>query len=125
MTRLLPAILFGALVLVAAVSPGLTQQRGMEMDTDDIGNLKKSIDAVRPGRAEPRTRGRRAEPTDARTSNAQKRAQAKAARSAVHERQRQCGTEWRLARAAGKLERGMTWPRYWSACNTRLKAKAG
>jgi hypothetical protein len=125
MTRLLPAILLEALVLVAAISPALTQQRAMEMDTDDMGNLKRSIDAVQPGKPEPGARGRRAEPTDARPSNAQKRARAKAARSAVHERQRRCGTEWRQARAAGKLKRGMTWPQYWSACNTRLKANAG
>ena len=41
---------------------------------------------------------------------------------AARERQRQCGREWREARKAGKVEKGMTWPKYWSACNTRLKS---
>ena len=41
---------------------------------------------------------------------------------AVRERQKQCGTEWKEAKAAGKTK-GTTWPKYWSACNTRLKAK--
>ena len=44
---------------------------------------------------------------------------------AARERQRQCGQEWKEAKAAGKVEKGMTWPKFWSACNTRLKAKSG
>jgi hypothetical protein len=43
---------------------------------------------------------------------------------AARERQRQCGDEWREAKKAGKVEKGMTWPKYWSACNTRLKGKS-
>ena len=43
--------------------------------------------------------------------------------AAMHERQVKCGAEWRAAKAAGKTEKGMTWPKYWSACNTRLKAQ--
>ena len=39
------------------------------------------------------------------------------------ERERKCGAEWKEAKAAGKIEKGMTWPKYWSACNKRLKAK--
>jgi hypothetical protein len=42
----------------------------------------------------------------------------------ARERQRQCGQEWREAKKAGKIEKGQTWPKYWSACNTRLKGKA-
>jgi len=26
------------------------------------------------------------------------------------------------AKAAGKIEKGTTWPKFWSACNKRLKA---
>jgi uncharacterized low-complexity protein len=43
-------------------------------------------------------------------------------RAAMRERQKKCGAEWKEAKAAGKIEKGMTWPKYWSACNTRLKA---
>jgi hypothetical protein len=42
----------------------------------------------------------------------------------ARERQRQCGQEWRDAKKAGKVDKGMTWPKYWSACNARLKGKA-
>jgi hypothetical protein len=46
-----------------------------------------------------------------------------AAETALHQRQAACGAEWRAAKAAGKIPAGQTWPKYWSACNTRLKAQ--
>jgi hypothetical protein len=39
----------------------------------------------------------------------------------ARERQKKCGAEWREAKAKGTLEKGITWPKYWSACNKRLK----
>jgi hypothetical protein len=56
------------------------------------------------------------------TAKKKKRELTKGQKSA-RERQRQCGREWRDAKKAGKVEKGMTWPKYWSACNTRLKGK--
>ena len=47
----------------------------------------------------------------------------KPGRQAMIERERACGKEWRENKAAGKIEKGQTWPRYWSACNTRMKAQ--
>jgi hypothetical protein len=47
------------------------------------------------------------------------------AMAAMHVRQKKCGAEWRAAKAAGKVEKGMKWPQYWSACNKRLKAAGG
>jgi hypothetical protein len=41
---------------------------------------------------------------------------------AMHERQKKCGAEWKAAKAAGKVEKEMKWPQFWSACNKRLKA---
>ena len=41
---------------------------------------------------------------------------------AARERLKKCGVEWKEAKAAGKVEKGMTWPKFWSACNKRLKA---
>ncbi|WP_210487170.1 hypothetical protein [Microvirga antarctica] len=41
---------------------------------------------------------------------------------AARERMTQCSTEWKAAKAAGKTEAATTWPKFWSACNTRLKA---
>ena len=41
---------------------------------------------------------------------------------AARERQKKCAAEWKEAKAAGKIEKGTTWPKYWSACNKRLKS---
>ena len=44
------------------------------------------------------------------------------AQLAFRARQKKCGAEWKAAKAAGKIEKGMKWLQYWSACNKRLKA---
>ena len=41
---------------------------------------------------------------------------------AARERQKKCAAEWKEAKAGGKVEKDATWPKYWSACNKRLKA---
>jgi hypothetical protein len=41
---------------------------------------------------------------------------------AARERQKKCAAQWKEEKAAGKIETGQTWPKYWSACNKRLKA---
>ncbi len=43
--------------------------------------------------------------------------------AAARERQKKCGAEWKEAKAGGKVAKGVTWPKYWSACNKRLKAQ--
>lgn len=45
-----------------------------------------------------------------------------AAITAMRARQKKCGAEWKTAKAAGTVDKGMKWPKYWSACNKRLKA---
>lgn len=40
---------------------------------------------------------------------------------AARDRQKKCGATWKADKAAGKLAAGQTWPKYWSACNARLK----
>jgi len=40
----------------------------------------------------------------------------------ARERQKKCGAKWKATKAAGKIEKEMTWPKYWSACNKRLKS---
>ena len=43
--------------------------------------------------------------------------------TAMHGRQKQCGAEWRAQKASLVAQTpGLTWPRYWSQCNARLKA---
>jgi hypothetical protein len=41
----------------------------------------------------------------------------------ARDRQRKCGAEWKAAKAAGKIDKKMRWPQFWSACNKRLKAQ--
>ena len=43
---------------------------------------------------------------------------------AARERQKKCAAEWKDEKAAGKVDKITTWPKYWSACNKRLKAAA-
>ncbi len=45
------------------------------------------------------------------------------AQQAQRARQKKCGAEWKAAKAAGKIEKGMKWPQFWSACNKRLKGE--
>jgi hypothetical protein len=68
---------------------------------------------------------RKAKRAEARKARAEKKAKASAARTAARERQKQCGAEWREAKKAGTIEKNQTWPKFWSACNARLKPKAG
>ena len=45
-----------------------------------------------------------------------------AGQKAARARLKQCGAEWKAAKASGKIKKGEKWPQYWSACNKRLKA---
>ena len=45
------------------------------------------------------------------------------AKQAELSRIKACGAQWRTDKAAGRIPAGQTWPKYWSACNTRLKAQ--
>jgi hypothetical protein len=47
-----------------------------------------------------------------------------AGREALTARERACGAEWKADKAAGKVQAGMKWPQYWSACNKRKKDEA-
>ena len=40
---------------------------------------------------------------------------------AAREREKQCGAEWKQAKAAKTVAAGTTWPKFWSDCNKRLK----
>ena len=44
-------------------------------------------------------------------------------RAAMIARERACGAEWKADKAAGKIQAGMKWPQYWSACDKRKKAE--
>jgi Ni/Co efflux regulator RcnB len=70
-----------------------------------------------------RSDARKAAAAERKAKTAERKAQTKAARAAAHERQKQCGMEWKKMRTDGKVEKGMSWPKYYSACNKRLKEK--
>lgn len=44
-----------------------------------------------------------------------------AAQKATHARIKECGAMWRKEKAAGKIAKGDTWPKYWHRCNDKLK----
>jgi hypothetical protein len=46
-----------------------------------------------------------------------------ASQMAARERMSKCSAEWKEAKAGGKMEPGTKWPKFWSACNSRLKGK--
>ena len=56
--------------------------------------------------------------------NAKTKKEPSAGQLAARERQKKCAAEWKEAKAGGKVEKGTTWPKYWSDCNKRLKAAA-
>jgi hypothetical protein len=68
--------------------------------------------------------GETAAATDTETPKAKPKKKPSPAILAMRARQKQCGAEWKAAKKEGKVEKGMTWPKYWSACNKRLKAAA-
>jgi hypothetical protein len=56
--------------------------------------------------------------------NAKTKKEPSAGQLAARERQKKCAAEWKEAKAGAKVEKDATWPKYWSACNKRLKAAA-
>jgi hypothetical protein len=64
----------------------------------------------------------------AQQANAEKNAKTKkepsAGQLATRERQRSAARSGRKRRASNKIEKGTTWPKFWSACNKRLKSAA-
>ncbi len=119
----LPAIIVAVAVVTATALPAgpALAQTSPSTTTD---KPKAESGTANPDVKKTAADERKAKRAEARKAKADKRAAASAGRRAAHERQKQCGAEWKEARAAGKIEKGMTWPKYWSACNTRLKAKA-
>jgi len=131
MSRLTLATVLTVAAFAFTIVPGgavLAQSPAAKDATDktkaDSDKLKSETDANKASAAQ-KADERKAAKDERRKAKADRKAKASSARAAVRDRQKQCGAEWKEARSAGKLEKNMTWPKYWSACNTRLKAKAG
>ena len=58
------------------------------------------------------------------TASAAGEAKEKTGRATMIARLRTCAEQWREAKAAGLNEKGQSWPKYWSACNKRLKEQS-
>ena len=56
--------------------------------------------------------------------NAKTEKEPRAGQLATRERQKKCSAEWKEAKASNKIEKGTTWPKFWSACNKHLKSAA-
>lgn len=122
MNKTVLAVMIAAVLAIAGLHHnGALAQAPAAKETTDKGDAKASKASDRKAKAEER----KAKRAEAKKERAEKKAKASAGRAAVRERQKQCGAEWRQARKDGKVEKGMTWPKFWSACNTRLKAKTG
>lgn len=82
--------------------------------------LKAGTPAEAPAAAVPVTA---AAPAPAAPAPAPAPAVASGGMAAMHVRQKQCGAEWRAQKATLVVQTpGLTWPRFWSQCNARLKA---
>ena len=106
MVRLIcSALVAGALVLVPAAISTYSGQ-ALAQATDKAATADKAEKGKTPKTAKKKKR------------------ELTAGQKSARERQRQCGQEWREAKKSGKIEKGQTWPKFWSACNTRLKGKS-
>ncbi|QFU16254.1 hypothetical protein [Microvirga thermotolerans] len=52
---------------------------------------------------------------------AQSKKEPTAGQLAARERMSKCSAEWKAAKASGNVTKDMKWPKFWSACNKRLK----
>lgn len=123
MSRVVLAIVIGAAMAMTSLQVGSVRAQAPAAETkkaDDAKTKAEQRKADRKAKAD----ARKAKSEERKKARAERKASASQARAALRERQKQCGAEWKEARAAGKVDKFMTWPKYWSACNTRLKGKA-
>jgi hypothetical protein len=52
--------------------------------------------------------------------NAKTKKEPRAGQLATRDRQKKCGAEWKEAKASNKIEKGTTWPKFWSEVRRQL-----
>ena len=104
-----------AAALLAAPLPALMHNAQAE-----TAPAKPDTKATEATKATKGTKAKKAKGTKAKKAKTKK--PPTAGQIAAHKRAKECGAEWRAAKKAGKIEKDMTWPKYWSACNKRLRA---
>lgn len=97
-----------------------TAQAATKPDTSKDNDLAKQAGASDVGTASGKTARPSKKAKDEKSATEPKKKSA----SPAAQRQRACGAEWKADKAAGKVEKGMTWPKYWSACSKRKKAES-
>jgi hypothetical protein len=111
MTKGISGVLAAGVVLTALALPA-SAQTPTTSSPDNLVVAQASSDsstASRRSRKRAETRSKK-EPT--------------AGQMVARERQKKCAAEWKEAKAGGKVESGVKWPKFWSACNARLKGNS-
>ena len=93
----------------AAAKTDTAKPAGLAKDAG-AGDVKKTAKAEKPAKADTTADKKTAKPSEG--------------RAAAIARQKECGAEWKADKAAGKVQAGMKWPQYWSACSKRKKGEA-
>ena len=89
----------------------------------DAGASPAATTDTKPAATKPAdTKATTAKPDDSKAADGKPASKMSPGRQAMVERERACGAEWKADKEAGKIEKGLTWPKYWSACNTKKKA---
>ena len=112
MTSRISRVFVAAALVTAIGAPALAESGSTSLKPNTIVVAQASPDSETPKarsrkRSETRTKK---EPT--------------AGQMAARERQKKCAGEWKSAKSAGTVASGMKWPKFWSACNARLKGNS-
>ena len=120
------AALVAAFAIAGPVSFAAAQTSPAKEDTTKAkaATDRKAKAAARKAEKEAKAAEKKARAAEKKAAKTEKKGKVSDGRKAAQARQKQCGSEWKDVRAAGKIEKNMTWPKFYSACNKRLKEKA-
>ena len=113
--------------VVAQTQDGVMKSKTAAEKKADYAARKAAKEAAKAERAAARkakSDEKKAKAEEKKAAKAEKKGKSTSDRSTAKAPQKQCGGEWKEKRAAGKVEKHMTWPQYYSACNKRLNEKA-
>jgi hypothetical protein len=100
-----------AVVVLALAAPASAEAQSAPAQPSGIVVAQASPESATPARR-------------SRKHSATSKKEPTAGQMAARERQKKCSAEWQSAKAAGKVESGMKWPKFWSQCNARLKGNS-
>ena len=126
-------VVFAAMLLAAIAITAPAHQAAAQTSTAKEETKKAKADAKtkaaedKKAKAEARkaekAAAKKAKAAEKKAAKAEKKAKLSDGKTAAQARQKQCGEEWKDKRGAKSIEKGMTWPKYYSACSKRLKEK--